>query len=250
MTNRDEFSLDEILERYSSDKDTEKSIETPPEPEPVSKPEPKLEPTPAPEPKTDENAQKSKPVTRKEICDWMESLVLSMVAVVVFMLFFARMNQVYGISMMPTLSEGDRLIVSPVYGELKHGDIIVIRAENLLNTQTGKMGEPIVKRVIGLPGDEINIDSATGDVYRNGEQLDEPYIAEKIARGRTGNQRYPLTIEEGFVFVLGDNRNHSTDSRDTAGGGTFYYVGCVDIGNIIGKAVLRIHPFESFGGLS
>jgi signal peptidase I len=237
-----EFSLDDILEQYSSDKPKsyEPEYEEPEEYAPPAKPVQK----PA-----QSKQEETKAVTRKEVCDWVESLIASMTAVVIIMLFFARMNQVYGISMQPTLNEGDRLIVSPIYTELRHGDIIVLRAENLLNTQTGRMGEPIVKRVIGLPGDEINI-NRNGDVFRNGELLDEPYIAEKIAYGKTGNQRYPLMIAEGYVFVMGDNRNHSTDSRDTFGSGALYYVGCVEMGNIIGKAVFRVYPFDTFGGLS
>jgi signal peptidase I len=186
---------------------------------------------------------------RIDICNWIESLIVPVAAVIFIMVFFARINQVYGISMQPTLTEGDRLIVSPLYSEPKYGDIVVLEALNLPNSVTGQMGEPIVKRVIGLPGDEIFIDKVSGEVFRNGIRLDELYIAEKIAPEKTGNQIYPLIIKEGHVFVMGDNRNHSTDSRVTAGDGVIYYVGCVEMGNIIGRAVLRIFPLNVFGGL-
>ncbi|MCL2018498.1 MAG: signal peptidase I [Oscillospiraceae bacterium] len=189
-------------------------------------------------------------VTRRDVCDWLESLVFSVASVIFVMVFVARVNQVFGISMEPTLTEGDRLIVMPLYSSIKYGDIIVLEAENLPNTITGEMGEPIVKRVIGLPGDEIFIEGDSGEVYRNGEKLEELYIAEKIASNKMGNQVYPLKIQDGQIFVMGDNRNHSTDSRITSGDGVFYYVGCVDMGNIIGRAVFRIYPFDSFGVLN
>jgi signal peptidase I len=197
-----------------------------------------------------DGGQKISSVSRRDVCDWFESLIVSVTAVIFVMVFVARINQVYGISMQPTLVEGDRLIVIPLYGMPRHGDIIILEAANLPNSVTGQMGEPIVKRVIGLPGDEIFIDSESGEVFRNGERLEEIYIMEKIAPDKTGNRNYPLIIEDGQIFVMGDNRNHSTDSRFSAGEGVYYYVGCVDMGNIIGKAVLRIYPFNVFGGIN
>jgi len=187
--------------------------------------------------------------SRRNVCDWFESLVVSLAAIIFVMVFVARINQVFGVSMMPTLIEGDRLIITPLYSLPKHDDIIIIYAENLPNSLTDELGEPIVKRVIGLPGDEIYIDRNSGEVYRNGERLEELFIAEKIAHDRIGNHTYPLTIEVGQVFVMGDNRNHSIDSRFAAGSGVVYYVGCVDVGYIIGKAVWRIFPFSVFGGI-
>jgi len=195
-------------------------------------------------------ASQKKSLSRRDICDWFESLIVSVAAVVLVVVFAARINQVYGVSMEPTLTEGDRLIVMPLYSTPKYGDIVVLQAENLPNSLTGEMGEPIIKRIIGLPGDEIFIDRESGEVYRNGERLEELYIAEKIAYDKIGNQEYPLKIADGQIFVMGDNRNHSTDSRVTAGRDVYYYVGCVDMGYIIGKATLRVYPFDSFGGLS
>ncbi|MCL1823886.1 MAG: signal peptidase I, partial [Oscillospiraceae bacterium] len=146
---------------------------------------------------------KSKHFFKREFCDWFESLVFSVVTVIFIMVFFARVNQVYGNSMQPTLSDGDRLIVMSLYSMPKYGDIIVMEAENLPNSQTGELGEPIVKRVIGLPGDEIFIDRETGEVFRNGVKLYEVYIAEKILPEKVGKQVYPLLVGEGYVFVLG-----------------------------------------------
>jgi signal peptidase I len=198
----------------------------------------------------DENVYKPRKIISigyRDICGWFENLLTVVTAVIFVMVFIARVNQVYGISMMPTLVEGDRLIVVPLYTAPKYGDIIIVEAANLPNSFTGELGEPIVKRVIGLPGDEIYIDRISGEVYRNGEKLNEPYIAEKIDYDNAGNRIYPLIVEPGRVFVLGDNRNHSTDSRVAEGEGVFYYVGCIDMGTIIGKAVWRIFPI--FGGV-
>ena len=242
MEERDDFELEDILNQYSSNRTKE---EDPYE----SESDFFSGKLPAYLKRNKKNITELPLVTRHEICDWVESLIISVVSVVFVMVFIARVNQVYGVSMQPTLTEGDRLIVTPLYGEPRHGDIIVIKAENLPNSKTGEMGEPIVKRVIGLPGDEINIDKDSGEVFRNGERLEELYIAEKILPEKTGNQIYPLIIEENCVFVMGDNRNHSTDSRVTKDKNVVFYVGIIDMGNIIGKARFRIFPFNVFGGL-
>jgi signal peptidase I len=188
-------------------------------------------------------------VTRKDLCDWCESLIGTAASVIIVLVFIARLNQVHGISMLPTLTEGDRLIVTPIFWELDYGDIVVLEAPNLQNSQTGAMGEPIVKRVIGLPGDVIYISRQSGEVFRNGERLEELYIMEEIHPFKVGNQVYPLTVGENNIFVMGDNRNFSTDSRAASGSGITYYVGCVDINRVVGKAVFRVYPFENFGGL-
>lgn len=191
--------------------------------------------------------EKEKLISFKEAFDWTESVMVSVLSIVIAMTFFFNMNVVYGISMQPTLYEGDRLIVLPLLGGPKFGDIVIIEAMNLYNNQTGELGEPIVKRVIGVAGDTIFIDAATGGVYRNGELLEEKYIAEKISIENIGNQEYPLTVKENEVFVMGDNRNHSTDSRYAKG--YLYYVDCVGLEYVLGKAAFRIWPPESIGGL-
>jgi signal peptidase I len=205
---------------------------------------------PVPRSFTDIDDRRTPIVTRRDFCNWLESLVSTAAVVLLFMVFIARVNQVYGVSMQPTLTEGDRLIVTPLYTELNYGDIIVLEAPNLPNSYTGEMGEPIVKRVIGLPGDEIFISNQTGEVYRNSERIEELYIKEKILPFKVGNQIYPLIIGTNEVFVMGDNRNHSTDSRITAGDGVVFYVGMVETSRIIGKAIFRIYPLTVFGSLS
>lgn len=99
-------------------------------------------------------------------------------------------------------------------------------------------GRPLVKRVIGKGGDTIDIDFTAGIVYRNGEALDEPYTAEPTYLYESVD--FPITVPDGCLFLMGDNRNNSTDSRDTR-------VGCVDERDIMGAAVLRVLPFGKIG---
>ena len=180
---------------------------------------------------------------------WVQSVLESVMAAFLLLTFLFRINIVIGSSMLPTLHENDRLVVVEAFYTPAYGDIIALWADNLYNRQTGEMGEMIVKRVIGLPGDVIDIDPDTGIVYRNGEPLSEDYTAEPISADNLGNAQYPLTVDEDCVFVLGDNRNHSTDSRYVNDGAAGYYVGCVYKRYIMGKAVFRIYPFNRIGAV-
>ncbi len=196
-------------------------------------------------------AEKDKPAASigSELLDWADNFVSAFMCVIIILTFFVRMNDVSGISMQPTLYDGERLLVWQFGYTPQYGDIVIIQAENLPNGETGEMGEGIVKRVIGVGGDVIDIDRETGVVYRNGEALQEDYIAETIRESRRGNADYPLTVEENTVFVLGDNRNNSTDSRWVKDMFTEYYVGCVDLKYVVGKAFFRVYPFDRMGGL-
>ena len=185
----------------------------------------------------------------KNLYLWVQSILESIMAAFLLLTFIFRVNIVIGSSMEPTLHEDDRIIVAEAFYTPAYGDMIALWADDLYNRQTGKKGEMIVKRVIGLPGDVIDIDPDTGTVYRNEQPLDEDYIAEPIDPDNLGNAEYPLTVAENSVFVLGDNRNHSTDSRYVDDGKTDYYVGCVDMRCIMGKAVFRIYPFDRMGVL-
>ena len=180
---------------------------------------------------------------------WIQSVLESVIAAFLLLTFVFRVNIVVGSSMEPTLQEDDRIVVVEAFYTPSYGDIVALWAEGLYNRQTGEKGEMIVKRVIGLPGDTIYIDPDTGVVYRNNIPVPESYIAEPISADNLGNAKYPLTVADNCVFVLGDNRNHSTDSRYVDDGEVEYYVGCVDMRYIMGKAVLRIYPFDRIGAL-
>ena len=101
-------------------------------------------------------------------------------------------------------------------------------------------GKPLVKRVIGKAGDTIDIDFTAGIVYRNGEALDEPYTAEPTYTYE--GMDFPLTVPDNCLFLMGDNRNGSKDSRSTD-------IGCVDTRDILGTALWRILPFSKIGAV-
>lgn len=167
-----------------------------------------------------------------DIYGWVEACVYAFAIIVLIFTLLIRTATVSGWSMYPTLSDGERLVLEQQASiELRHGDIIVVD-----RTFSGE--EPIIKRVIGVAGDEIDIDFQTGEVWRNGQLLDEPYINE--ATRLSYNVQFPVTVPENAVFVLGDNRNNSLDSRSSR-------VGMVDLRSVIGRVILRFYPVDEFG---
>lgn len=174
-----------------------------------------------------------------DLFDWAEALVYALAVLVVICAFFVRLSGVEGSSMYPTLREGDQLLISSFgYGEPERGDIVVLMAD-------GFMDEPLVKRVIALGGDTVEIDGEAGTVYVNGEALYEPYINDLAGQMMyTGDLTGAFTVPEGEVFVMGDNRNGSSDSRK------LYEIGTIPYEKIVGKAIFRIFPFSRVGSLS
>ena len=161
--------------------------------------------------------------------EWVQVLVCAVTATVLLFTFAVRVVLVSGPSMRETLQHQDCLLVMNAHlcGGFEAGDIVIIRKESF------KDGEPIVKRVIATEGQTVDIDFASGSVYVDGELLEEDYINEPtyVEEGT----EFPLTVPEGSVFVLGDNRNHSSDSRDSS-------LGTVDTRYVIGKAVFLLFP--------
>ena len=156
--------------------------------------------------------------------EWVEAAVFSLIVVVLVFAFIFRIVGVDGTSMMTTLKDSDRLILTHLLYEPERGDIVVI------NRYTD---EPLVKRVIGVAGDTVEIDEEQHKVRLNGELLDEPYVDFPTpAYDMTG----AVVIPEGYVFVMGDHRDNSHDSR-------WDDIGPVPVGDILGRAVLRIWPF-------
>ena len=186
-----------------------------------------------------------------EAYDWFDTILFSVLAVVVIFTLFTRLSSVDGNSMLPTLHDKERLLVTDMFYKPQHNDIVVLWSENLPSEDGNGMGKAIVKRVIGVGGDKINIDFSKGVVYRNGEALPlEVSDGVLYEDGHAINDytRAPIdfsgeiTVPEGQIFVLGDNRNGSSDSRDDR-------IGLVDENYIIGKVYLRIMPFDKFGGV-
>lgn len=161
------------------------------------------------------------------VYEWLDSPVYAVLLILIVFTFFVRVVGVNGESMMPTLQHGDWLTVSAVTTEVERGNIVVVTQPNTLN-------EPLIKRVIAKGGDTINIDFDTGTVTVNGEVQNEPYIAELTAR--KGDFKGETVIPEGYLFVMGDNRNNSLDSR-------FDTIGLIDERYVLGVAQVRIFPF-------
>ena len=152
-------------------------------------------------------------------------ITVAAIAVLIAVLFLPVLR-IYGSSMNPTLNEGD-IVVSLKGSSFKTGDIIAFYYNNKI----------LVKRVIANTGDWVDIDD-DGNVYVNGEKLDEPYIEDK-AFGET-DIKLPYQVPDKRIFVMGDNRSVSVDSRNTS-------VGCVAEEQIVGKIVFCVWPFENFG---
>lgn len=162
--------------------------------------------------------------------EWTEAAVFSLVVVVLLFTFAFRIVGVKGDSMQNTLYSGDRLLMSDVLYQPKHGDIVVVARY---------IEEPLIKRVIAVAGDTLDIDAQTGQIILNGEALEEPYV-------HYPNLRYDfkeeVLVPDGYVFVMGDHRNNSKDSRDET-------VGLVRESDIVGRALFRIWPPSAFGGI-
>ena len=165
----------------------------------------------------------------RDLYEWVQSLVGSVLVVVAIFTFVIRMMGVDGHSMLNTLQHGDRLLVvnSMLYHDYKYGDIVILRKNGVFDD------DPIVKRVIAVEGQTVDIDFAEGIVYVDGEALEEDYIREPTYTAE--GTEFPLTVPEGCIFVMGDNRNGSSDSRD-------YRLGTVDTRYVIGKAAFLIFP--------
>ena len=169
----------------------------------------------------------------KDIYESCESIIISLCVIMLVIVFVFRAVAVDGDSMLPNLHHQEKLITTNLFYTPEKGDIVVLDKNNAL-------GKPLVKRVIATEGDTIKIDYKTGDVYINGQLLMEDYILEKIAPADKDNLE--MTIQEGYIFVMGDNRNDSLDSRVET-------IGQVSTKNVLGKAVLRIYPFSEIGVL-
>lgn len=175
-----------------------------------------------------EEMLKTKKKPGQDAFEWTQALVYSVLTVVLVFTFVIRLIGVDGHSMVPTLQDGDRLLLlnSWLCPDYQYGDIVVLRKDTFSE-------EPIVKRVIATAGQTVDIDFDTGEVWVDGTLLDEPYLNELtfLAEGT----EFPLTVPENSVFVMGDNRNHSSDSRDSR-------LGTVDTRYILGKAVFLAFP--------
>ena len=171
---------------------------------------------------------------RRETYDWIQSLISALLICVMAFVFVRRIMDVHGTSMFPTLSNGDKVLVSDLFYEPARGDIVVFKKASYDDNKA------LVKRVIAVEGDVVNIDFERGIVYVNGEAVEEDYI--DVLTTTKIDFIGPQTVPKNCLFVMGDNRNASTDSRDKR-------IGMVDKRLVIGKVLLVVYPFDSFGSV-
>ena len=169
-----------------------------------------------------------------EAFSMLQDLVYMLSIITILFVFFFRLVGVDGSSMYPTFVDRDFLVLESnvLYRDVQAGDIVVMNVPYFENEG------PIVKRVIATGGQTVDIDFDSGEVYVDGARLDEPYTFEPTyeSYGAYGvSLDYPVTVPEGSIFVMGDNRNHSADSR-------FAPVGCVDESCVLGKVLLILFP--------
>jgi len=189
----------------------------------------------------------------EEAFDWIEIFSSALLTVILLFTFIFRLVTVQGPSMEHTLHGGeppysvtqDNLIISNLFYAPKQGDIVVIQVPN------PNYPMPIIKRVIAVEGQTVDFDFENWLVYVDGkpiyevdgEAAIEPYVNHEPGKFMNSGENVinlPLTVEKGKIFVMGDNRNHSSDSRDPR-------IGQVDVRNVVGRVLLRVFPFNAFG---
>jgi len=173
----------------------------------------------------DENSKTGR--MRMELYDWLQCIVTAIICGVLIFIFVGRTIGVDGKSMNQTLINNDRVVISNFFYTPDNGDIIVFQSPS------DQFEYPLVKRVIAIEDQTIDIDFTTGQINVDGKILNEPYLNTLTLTKH--NFEGPVTIPKGYVFVMGDNRNSSTDSRDNK-------VGLVDTRYILGKVLFILIP--------
>ena len=182
-----------------------------------------------------------------DVLEITESVFMSIFVVLLLFTFVARPVTVDGRSMYPTLEDKDKLIMNSLFCSPDVGDIVIVDNQNGYTLdadgetvlKNAGLEKRIIKRVIATEGQTVDIDFVEHTVKVDGELRDEPFIADATSYN-PGGFEYPITIPKGYVFVMGDNRNNSTDSRDS-------HVGLVKKDDIMGEAVFRFYPISKFG---
>lgn len=204
----------------------------------------------------DDNANIGKKILG-DVAEIVESTLITVFVIVMIFTYLLHPVNVMGHSMMPTLNDNDKIFMTTVYGKLEYGDIVIINNDAVysidengspreVQIDANPLNECIIKRVIASGGQEINIDNSSSDpkewfVTVDGEKIDEPYVMENAITSPTGEfyGRYPFTVPDGYYFVMGDNRENSSDSRNSL-------VGLIKKDQIYGKAIMKYSPFSEF----
>lgn len=164
--------------------------------------------------------------------DWLEIITMSAAFALLLFTFIVRLAVVDGDSMNQTFHNGELLIISELMYTPENNDVVVFTSPNYPN--------PIIKRIIATEGQTVDIDFETWTVTVDGRVIDEPYVNRTVGAMEDSDMQFPLTVPDGHVFVMGDNRNESLDSRNSR-------IGFVDERNILGEVKLRVTPFDKFG---
>lgn len=231
LTASEEFDLEEIMKLLEEPASEEKDL---PAPEPLPEIIPVAEPAEKEPEQTPVDDKASKLSIGKTVLLYLHDLVYLLIVVIVLLSVCFRMVIVDGDSMYDTLVDGDYLLLisNVLYHEPQAGDIIVASKDSF------RHGDPIVKRVIATEGQTVNIDFGTGTVYVDGQALNEDYIFSPTTNPE--GMSFPLVVEDGCIFVMGDNRGRSMDSRDPE-------IGLIDVREVMGKAIFLLVPGDDSG---
>ena len=232
-----ELTATETAEEVSAEAQNEETAAAEPETAPADT----AETAPAGEP-SDDAKEAEQPIDWfAEITDILETMLISVFTVLLIFGYFMRPVTVDGRSMVPTLYNEDKLVMFRLFYQPHVGDVVVVNnhgghifAGDSVVDSGASLDECIIKRVIANSGQKLEIKAAEGQVYVDDVLLDEPYINELTLTDDRAFE-YPITIPDGYVFVMGDNRNHSSDSRSL-------YVGLVDKDDVMGRAFFRYQP--------
>lgn len=183
--------------------------------------------------------QEEKVSSKMDLYFWVQALVMVLVGLILACTFLGRVITVDGSSMVPTLHDGDLLLLQSLGYTPKQGDVVVLRKPGFPSPP--RETAPIVKRVIAVGGQHVRVDYAEGKVYVDGTALEEPYILEPMVdRYNSEMTVLDVTVPEGSIYVMGDNRNNSSDSRHQD-------LGTVDNRYVLGRALCVMFPFQDFG---
>lgn len=166
------------------------------------------------------------------VYEWLDALMVALVFVILLFVFVFKTYMVRGPSMIPTLVEGNRVYVICAFYKPSQGDVVIMD-EKL------QLGDSIIKRVIAVEGQQVNIDSQTGEITVDGVVFINPVPTSTKNIVSNSSMTYPVVVPKGYIFVMGDNRGNSLDSRSDK-------VGFIDVRDVIGKALYVISPVDQF----
>ncbi len=182
---------------------------------------------------------------KKEFFEWLDVVAVALITVIILFGFVFRVATISGTSMLNTLEHNEKIIITNLFYEPKPQDIVVISRNTCNTTADISEGEgPIIKRVIATENQTVDIDFQQGIVYVDGVALEEDYISTPTTASH--DVEFPVTVPKGHIFVLGDNREVSLDSRFSSIGTN----GMIDKRYVLGHAVLRIFPFDKIDSLT